>query len=66
MDFVRNLLPANLDRYLRGIDFPIGKRELLRRLKENGAPGMVVDKVSKRLPEGKYRSAQDLLKRLKG
>jgi hypothetical protein len=70
MDFVRNLLPANLDRYLRGIDFPIGKREgkreLLRRLKENGAPSVIVDQVSKRLPEGKYRSPQDLIKRLKG
>jgi hypothetical protein len=66
MDFVRNLLPGNFERYLRGIDFPIGKQELLRRLKENGAPGVVVDQVGKRLPEGQYRSPQDLLKRLKG
>jgi hypothetical protein len=66
MDFVRNLLPGNFGRYLRGIDFPIGKQELLRRLKENGAPGVVVDQVGKRLPEGQYRSPQDLLKRLKG
>jgi hypothetical protein len=66
MDFVRNLLPGNFQRYLRGIDFPIGKQELLRRLKENGAPGVVVDQVGKRLPEGQYRSPQDLLKRLKG
>jgi hypothetical protein len=55
----------NFDRYLRGIDFPIGKQELLRRLKENGAPGVVVDQVGKRLPEGQYRSAQDLIKRLR-
>jgi hypothetical protein len=66
MDFVRNLLPGNFERYLRGIDFPIGKQELLRSLKENGAPGVVVDQVGKRLPEGQYRSPQDLLKRLKG
>ena len=66
MDFVRNLLPGNFDRYLRGIDCPIGKQELLRRLKENGAPGVVVDQVAKRLPEGQYRSPQDLIKRLKG
>ena len=66
MDFVRNLLPGNFERYLRGIDFPIGKQELLRRLKENGAPGVVVDQVGKRLTEGQYRSPQDLLKRLKG
>jgi hypothetical protein len=65
MDFIRNMLPSNFERYLRGIDFPIGKQELLRRLKENGAPGMVVDQVGKRLPEGQYRSPQDLIKRLR-
>jgi hypothetical protein len=60
MDFIRNILPRNFERYLRGIDFPIGKQELLRRFKENGAPGMVVDQVGQRLPEGQYRSPQVL------
>jgi hypothetical protein len=66
MDFLRNLLPGNFERYLRGIDFPIGKQELLRRLEQNGAPSVVVNQVSKRLPEGEYRSPQDLVKILKG
>ena len=66
MDFLRNVLPGNWERYLRGIDFPIGKQELLRRLKQNGAPSVVVDQVSKRLPERQYRSPQDLIKRLRG
>jgi hypothetical protein len=65
MDFVRNLLPGNFERYLRGINFPIGKQELLRKLKRNGAPSVVVDQVGKRLPEGEYRSPQDLIKRLR-
>jgi hypothetical protein len=65
MDFIRNILPSNFERYLRGIYFPIGKQELLRRLKENVAPGVVVDQVGKRLPEGQYRSPQNLIKRLK-
>jgi hypothetical protein len=65
MDFLRNLLPGNFERYLRGIDFPIGKQELLRRLKQNGAPSAVVDQVGKRLPGGEYRSPQDLIKRLR-
>jgi hypothetical protein len=65
MDFLKNILPGNFERYLRGIDFPIGKQELLRRLKQNGAPSVVVDQVGKRLPEGEYRSPQDLIKRLK-
>jgi hypothetical protein len=65
MDFLRDLLPGNFERYLRGIDFPIGKQELLRRLKQNGAPGVVVNQVGQRLPEGQYRSPQDLIKRLR-
>jgi hypothetical protein len=66
MDFLRNLLPSNFERYLRGIEFPIGKQELLRRLEQNGAPSVVVNQVGKRLPEGEYRSPQDLIKRLGG
>jgi len=52
MDFLRNLLPGNFERYLQGIDFPIGKQELLRKLEHNGAPAVVLDQVGKRLPEG--------------
>jgi hypothetical protein len=66
MDFLRNLLPGNFERYLRGIDFPIGKQELLRMLDQNGTPGVVINQVGKRLPEGEYRSPQDLIKRLRG
>jgi hypothetical protein len=65
MDFLRNVLPGNFERYLRGIDFPIRKQELLRRLKQNGVPSVVVDQVSKRIPEGQYRSPQELIKHLK-
>jgi hypothetical protein len=66
MDFMRNLLPGNFERYLRGIEFPIGKQELLRKLEQNDAPGVVVSQVGKRLPEGQYRSPQDLIMRLRG
>ena len=66
IDFLRNLLPSNFEQYLRGIEFPIGKQELLRRLEQNGAPGVMVSQVGKRLPEGQYRSPQDLIKRLRG
>jgi hypothetical protein len=66
MDFLRKVLPGNSERYLQGIDFPIGKQEeLLCRLEQNGAPGVVVDQVGKRLPEGEYRSPQGLIKRLR-
>ena len=65
MDFIGNIVPSNFERYLREIDFQIGKQDLLRRLKENLAPGVVVDQIGKRLPEGQYRSPQDLIKRLR-
>ena len=48
MDFLRNLLSGNLERYLRGIDSPLCKQELLSRLELNGAPGAVVNQVGKR------------------
>ncbi len=65
-DFLRKILPGNFERYLEGIDFPIGKQELVQKLKQNGAPGTVVDQVAKRLPEGEYQSPQDLIKKLRG
>ena len=65
MDFLRKALPGNFERYLEGIDFPIGKQELVQKLKQNGAPGLVVDQVGKRLPEGEYKNPQDLMKKLK-
>lgn len=39
MDLLRKLLPGTLARYLVGIEFPIGKQELLGRLEENRVPG---------------------------
>lgn len=66
MDFLRRYLPKGFERYLQGIDFPIGKQALITKLEQNGAPGMVVDQVRKRLPEGEYSSPQDLIKKLRG
>lgn len=66
MDFLRKYIPKNFEKYLQGIDFPIGKQELVGKLEQNGAPSMVVSQVSKRLPEGEYSSPQDLIKHLKG
>ena len=43
MDFLKNLLPANLGRYLRGIDFPISKQDLLRRLGYPSEPAATVE-----------------------
>lgn len=66
MDFLRKLLPGNLERYLEGLDFPITKQELVGRLEQNGAPGVIVEQFRKRVPEGEYSSPQELLKSLRG
>src|SRR3712207_7578424 len=63
MDFLRKHLPTSagqyVERYLKGIQFPIRKEELVSRLEANGVPGAVVSQVRKRLPEGEYRGRSE-------
>ena len=70
MDFLRKNLPTNVgqyvERYLKGIQFPIRKGELVSRLEANGVPGAVVSQVRKRLPEGEYRGPKDVIDALRG
>ena len=65
MDFLRKHLPASaaqyVERYLKGIEFPIRKEELVGRLEANGVPEAVVSQVRKRLPEGEYRGPKDVI-----
>ena len=42
MDFLRKRLPAQVGRYLKGVEFPARKEELLGRLERNGVPGPLV------------------------
>ena len=65
MDFLRKRLPAQVGRYLQGVQFPARKEELLGRLERNGVPGPVIVQLRKRLPEGEYRSPQDVLSALR-
>jgi hypothetical protein len=64
VDFLRKRLPAQVGKYLEGVEFPARKEELLKRLERNGVPGPVVGQLSKRLPEGEYHGPQDVLKAL--
>ena len=66
MDFLSKRLPAQVGRYLEGVQFPARKEELLGRLERNGVPGLVVGQLRKRLPEGEYRGPQDVLVALRG
>jgi hypothetical protein len=65
VDFLRKRLPAQVGKYLEGVEFPARKDELLARLERNGVPGPVVGQLRKRLPEGLYRGPQDVLTALR-
>ena len=69
MDFIRKYLPGDVyqrvEGYLQGVEFPIGKENLLSKLQENGAPGLVVNQLGKRLPEGEYSSPTEILNALR-
>ena len=66
MDFLRKRLPAQVDKYLQGIEFPARKEELVGKLERNGVPGPIVGQLRKRLPEREYNGPQDVLKALQG
>ena len=53
MDFLRKRLPAQVGRYLEGVEFPARKEELLGGLQRNGVPGPIIGQLRKRLPEGR-------------
>jgi hypothetical protein len=65
VDFLRKRLPAQVGRYLEGVEFPARKEELLGSLERNGVPGPVLGQLRKRLPEGEYRGPQDVLSALR-
>jgi hypothetical protein len=65
VDFLRKRLPAQVGRYLEGVEFPARKEEVLGRLERNGVPGPVLGQLRKRLPEGEYRGPQDVLSALR-
>jgi hypothetical protein len=65
VDFLRKRLPAQVGRYLEGVEFPARKEELLSRLGRNGVPGPVLGQLRKRLPEGEYRGPQDVFSALR-
>lgn len=53
--------PANVATYLKGIDYPANKQDLLRHARQNGAEQDVVD-VLERMPEQQYGNMADVMK----
>ncbi len=53
--------PANVEKYLKGIDFPAKKRDLMEQAKKNAAPQEVMQ-VIQQLPDQEFRGPQDIMK----
>ena len=52
--------PANVATYLKGIDYPAKKDDLVQHAKKNGAESEVIDE--NRMPEQEYGNIADVMK----
>ncbi len=53
--------PANIARSLKGIDFPVGKRDLVEHARKNNADQEVIE-VLQQLPDREYGNMADVEK----
>lgn len=52
---------AELEKYLKGVDYPASKSDLLDKAKANGAPSEVIDMINS-LSEDRFNSPIDVSK----
>jgi hypothetical protein len=57
--------PIDVQRYLGGVDYPVGRDGLVERARENGAPEDVVQALSD-LPSEQFDGPDTVMKRLGG
>lgn len=53
--------PANVQKYLRDVDYPASKQDLLDQARRNSAPQDVLDTIE-RLPEDRFGGPQEVMK----
>jgi hypothetical protein len=53
--------PANVQKYLKGVDYPANKKELVEQAKKNDAPQEVLE-VIQRFPNQEFGGPQDVMK----
>jgi hypothetical protein len=53
--------PAAIEKYLKGIHYPVQKRDLLKQAKSNGAPADIIN-VLQNFEEKEYKSTIDVSK----
>jgi len=55
--------PAQIEKYLKGIDFPSSKQSLINHAKQNNAPDGVMQ-LLQRMPDKEYGSAADIAREI--
>lgn len=53
--------PSNVEKFLKGVNYPAKKEDLVQTAKSNGAPSEVMD-VIKQLPASQFGGPQDVMK----
>jgi hypothetical protein len=53
--------PANVQKYLRDVEYPASKEDLLQQAKRNSAPQEILDTIE-RLPEDQFGGPQEVMK----
>jgi Protein of unknown function (DUF2795) len=53
--------PANVQRYLKGVDYPASKDDLIAAARDNGAPEQVMD-LLQRLPGDQFEGPAGVMK----
>lgn len=53
--------PANVQKYLRDVEYPASKQDLLAQAKRNDAPKEILDTLQ-RIPEEQFGGPQDVMK----
>ena len=53
--------PANVSRFLKGVDFPAAKQDLVKHAQQNHAERQVIDLIQK-MDERQYDSMADVMK----
>ena len=53
--------PANVQKYLKGVDYPAKKRDLEQQAQKNDAPKEIME-VIRQFPEQQFNGPQDVMK----
>lgn len=61
IELLNEEIQENIDKYLKGISFPIEKKHILEQAKKNNAPQIFLKNLNK-LKDQKYHNQSDIVK----